>query len=428
MDRGASPGQLVARPLRLSVDLGADAALAALGSQFGNAVAISPDGSTLAFVAQPSLRRPVPAVCAAPGRNASNGARRHRGSECAVLLSGWTLDRIRYRARSEEGGRHRWRADSVVTSEMSFRGAAWSAGRNAVLLTFADSGHSRLMRLPPTGGTPSPVTTLAPGDAIHAWPQLLPGGKAVLYTSSLVTGAFNDSNLVIQRLPDRHVHSRPTGRLSRCGMCAAATSSTSTTERCWRCPLTPGGWSRPGRRFGCSTALDRTRITGGAQFSISDTGALRLSRRSEYRWRRGPWSSSIDEGTHHGASHHAGELVHAGVRGPMARKSRSGFARVRRSLATSGSMRLAVRAARPRHFGSRRWTQTGLDARRPPHHLRVGPRGSRPDAELVLAVRRRIGHGATTDDQPERDRRLARGIRAAAFSRSKNCTRRRCAT
>ena len=91
-------------------------------------------------------------------------------------------------------------APLVVANETSFRGAAWNADATLVLSPGQTPGI-RLMRVPPSGGTPSPLTTLAEGEGIHVWPQLLPGGKAVLYTSSRVTSAFNDANLVVQPLP-----------------------------------------------------------------------------------------------------------------------------------------------------------------------------------------------------------------------------------
>jgi eukaryotic-like serine/threonine-protein kinase len=40
-----------------------------------------------------------------------------------------------------------------------------------------------LSRVPSAGGTPIPITDLAKGEIIHAWPQLLPGNRAVLFTA-----------------------------------------------------------------------------------------------------------------------------------------------------------------------------------------------------------------------------------------------------
>src|SRR5262249_17301808 len=60
--------------------------------------------------------------------------------------------------------------------------------------------ETRLLRVSSTGGPPTPL--LAEGETHQArWPQILPGGDAVLFTSSRVPAAFNDANLVVQPLP-----------------------------------------------------------------------------------------------------------------------------------------------------------------------------------------------------------------------------------
>ena len=56
------------------------------------------------------------------------------------------------------------------------------------------------MRVSSSGGTPEPLTSLAEGEASHRWPQVLPGGKAVLFTSGGQQD-FNDGDLVVQPLP-----------------------------------------------------------------------------------------------------------------------------------------------------------------------------------------------------------------------------------
>ena len=58
-----------------------------------------------------------------------------------------------------------------------------------------------LWRVPAAGGTAERLTTLAPGEATHRWPQVLPGGRAVLYTVSAVQGDFTNAWLAVQPLP-----------------------------------------------------------------------------------------------------------------------------------------------------------------------------------------------------------------------------------
>jgi len=60
------------------------------------------------------------------------------------------------------------------------RGAAWGEGGTIV---FAPSPSSGLMRIPAAGGQPTELTKLAEGETSHRWPQFLPGGRQVLFTS-----------------------------------------------------------------------------------------------------------------------------------------------------------------------------------------------------------------------------------------------------
>ena len=60
------------------------------------------------------------------------------------------------------------------------RGAAW--GESGAIV-FAPNPASGLMQLPAAGGTPVELTKLGEGEATHRWPQFLPGGKKVLFTS-----------------------------------------------------------------------------------------------------------------------------------------------------------------------------------------------------------------------------------------------------
>jgi len=60
------------------------------------------------------------------------------------------------------------------------RGASWGEDGNIIV---ALNGGG-LSRVPAAGGTPQPLTQLERGELTHRWPQVLPGGTAVLFTSS----------------------------------------------------------------------------------------------------------------------------------------------------------------------------------------------------------------------------------------------------
>jgi hypothetical protein len=47
-----------------------------------------------------------------------------------------------------------------------------------------------------------PVTNLAQGESVHRWPQILPGGKAVLFTSRPSSSAYDGANIEVVSLVD----------------------------------------------------------------------------------------------------------------------------------------------------------------------------------------------------------------------------------
>jgi serine/threonine-protein kinase len=61
------------------------------------------------------------------------------------------------------------------------RGGSWSADDT---IYFSPTSTSGLSKVSASGGTPQPVTMLdrGKGEVSHRWPQVLPGGKAVLFT------------------------------------------------------------------------------------------------------------------------------------------------------------------------------------------------------------------------------------------------------
>ena len=62
------------------------------------------------------------------------------------------------------------------------RGASWGPDDTII---FATATTRRLWRVPADGGEPEELTTPAPGEGAHLWPEILPGGEAVLFTIML---------------------------------------------------------------------------------------------------------------------------------------------------------------------------------------------------------------------------------------------------
>jgi serine/threonine-protein kinase len=84
------------------------------------------------------------------------------------------------------------------------RGASWSENGEII---FTPDVQSRLMRVAAVGGSaPVPVAEFLPGEISHRWPQVLPGGKAVLFTALTAANfaAFDEASIQVLSLTDGH--------------------------------------------------------------------------------------------------------------------------------------------------------------------------------------------------------------------------------
>ena len=78
------------------------------------------------------------------------------------------------------------------------RGASWGEDGRIV---FAETASGRLMRVGADGGTPEGLTELdtKSGESAHLWPEVLPGGKAVIFTVR-AGESFDNARIVVQSL------------------------------------------------------------------------------------------------------------------------------------------------------------------------------------------------------------------------------------
>jgi Tol biopolymer transport system component len=84
------------------------------------------------------------------------------------------------------------------------RGASWGEDGNIVL---TPDVQTRLLRIPAAGGgVPLPLTEFSHGEISHRWPQVLPGGKAVLFTALTAANfaAFDEASIEVVSLADGH--------------------------------------------------------------------------------------------------------------------------------------------------------------------------------------------------------------------------------
>jgi len=181
--------------LRVSADLGAAVSLV---TAQGAAAILSPDGLTIAFVGQAStgvgpsqlhIRRldQLTAQPLAGTEGAMNPFFSPDGRWVGFFADG-KLKKI-----AATGG-----VVITLADAPNGRGGSWGEDDSIV---FAPNPIGGLLRVSSAGGEPVALTSLAQGQATHRWPQLLPGGRAVLYTSHTAVTGYEGASLVVQPLP-----------------------------------------------------------------------------------------------------------------------------------------------------------------------------------------------------------------------------------
>ncbi len=184
----------VPAPRRFLVNIGADASM-----QFVGASAIlSPDGTTMVFVAQSAGQpkqlfvRKLDQLLAAPlaGTDEAESPFFSPSGEWIAFFSGGKLKKV-----SVTGG-----AAVPLCDAPNGRGGTW-AEDDTIIFSPNNTQSIKLLRVSASGGTPAVFGTFGEGATTQRWPQALPGGKAVLYTEHNAGSAFDDANLVVAPLP-----------------------------------------------------------------------------------------------------------------------------------------------------------------------------------------------------------------------------------
>jgi eukaryotic-like serine/threonine-protein kinase len=185
-------------PVRVNVQLGAEATLATLDR--GSAAILAPNGQALVFVGQ---RRTGPAslflrrldqldATPMPGTEGAHEPFFSPDGQWVAFFADAKLKKV-----ALSGG-----APVTICEIPDGRGGWWAADGSIVFAPFfAGMDRSGLLRVSSNGGRPTPVTSLADGEVAHGWPQVLPGGAALLYASHSSRMNWDDATLVVQRLP-----------------------------------------------------------------------------------------------------------------------------------------------------------------------------------------------------------------------------------
>jgi predicted Ser/Thr protein kinase/WD40 repeat protein len=173
---------------RLSVDLGPDAMT---GPNL--TVTISPDGRRLVFPARgPDGKQQLATrlldqaqVTLLPGTENGRDAFFSPDNQWVGFFAVGKLKKI-----SVQGG-----APVTLCAAPADYGASWGEDGNIVVALGQISG---LSRIPSAGGDPQPLTQLSKLEGTHQWPQILPGGQAVLFTAA--TGVKTTDNAFVEAI------------------------------------------------------------------------------------------------------------------------------------------------------------------------------------------------------------------------------------
>jgi serine/threonine protein kinase/Tol biopolymer transport system component len=262
-----APWRVSPAPARtlLSAELGIDQSLLTLGG--ANAV-LSPDGRMLVFAAGSPERsqlyvRRLDQLQAVPlaGTEGANSPFFSPDGQWVAFFAEATLKKI-----SVNGG-----ATVTLADTNSVRGGWWDESDQ---ITFAAlSVNAPLLRVSASGGPVATLTTLQPGELTHRWPQVLPGGKAVLYTANDIVNNFDAANLIVQQLPSGPrtiVHRGATyGRYLPSGHLVFVREAT-----LFAAPFDLNRLEITGAPVPVIEGVSSANQIGGAQFSVSNDGTL----------------------------------------------------------------------------------------------------------------------------------------------------------
>jgi Tol biopolymer transport system component len=182
-------------PKRLEVGLGADVSLV---TDLGTAVALSPDGATLAFVARKSSNTPAQLYLRrldelqATPLSGTKDARNPFFSPDGLWIAFSAPGKVR--KISVTGG-----AAVPVFDTANIRGGTWSETDSII---FTDQNGGRLMRMSSAGEKPDALIPIDPNGRVRRWPQALPGGRAVLFTAHRGLTGFEEADIEVQSLSD----------------------------------------------------------------------------------------------------------------------------------------------------------------------------------------------------------------------------------
>ncbi|BCS32370.1 hypothetical protein TBR22_A15800 [Luteitalea sp. TBR-22] len=181
----------VPTPRKVLASIGADASLP---TSPGASAILSPDGTTLAFVARQAgsarlFIRTLDQLQAVPlaGTEGAEDPFFSPDGQWLAFFADGALKKI-----SVAGG-----AAVTICDAVEHFGGTWTDS-DTIVFNRSGAPTARLMRVSAAGGKPEIFGVLSPGAGRQRWPQALPGGQAVLYSEhSPFATNWDTANLVV---------------------------------------------------------------------------------------------------------------------------------------------------------------------------------------------------------------------------------------
>jgi serine/threonine-protein kinase len=261
------PTPPVPRPVsRFTITLPAGQQLA--GLDVGPAVALSPDGTHLAYVArqggtqQQLYLRAMDSLEAKPvsGTEGAVNPFFSPDGQWVGFFAGQKLKKV-----SVSGG------SALTLGDATFpHGASWG---NQRVIAFAPSVGTSLKQVPDGGGTPQLLTRLEKGEVNQRWPEFLPDGKAVLFTGAPTNASWTNSQVSAQSVGTGQRRNLIQGathpRYAASGHLVYAQAGSLMAV-----PFDPRRLAITGAAAPIGEGVLQSSSSGAAQYSLSDTGSL----------------------------------------------------------------------------------------------------------------------------------------------------------
>jgi eukaryotic-like serine/threonine-protein kinase len=237
------------------------------GLENGPAVALSPDGTHLAYVArlggsQQLYLRAMDSLDARsiPGTDGAVNPFFSPDGQWVGFFAGGKLMKV-----SMNGGAALSLGDAAFP-----RGASWSSHG---MIAFVPTNVSVLRQMSDAGGAPESLTRLEKGEFSHRWPEFLPGGNAMFFVAGLTATNWNYAKVVVQSVGTRErvdlVQGGTQPQYSPSGHLVYAQGGNLMAV-----PFDPQRLAVSGTAAPVVEGVLQSPITGDAQYSISATGSL----------------------------------------------------------------------------------------------------------------------------------------------------------